>query len=82
MRRSLPGSIAVYRDYAGERVLFGQDIHGPFLPEFGADLAAWRRSMNMLLGLEADILCEGHFGVYRTKTRVREYIESYLEQYA
>ena len=77
-----PGSIAVYRDYAGERVLFGQDIHGPFLPEFDADLAAWRRSMNMLLGLEADILCEGHFGVYRTKTRVREYIESYLEQYA
>ena len=77
-----PGSVAIYRDHAGERVLFGQDIHGPFLPEFGADLAAWRRSMNMLLSLEADILCEGHFGVYRTKPRVTEYIESYLEQYA
>ncbi len=76
-----PGSLAVYRDREGERVLFGQDIHGPFLAEFGADLPAWRRSMAGLLGLEADILCEGHFGVYRTKKRVREYIEGYLEQY-
>ncbi len=76
-----PGSLSVYLDRGGERVLFGQDIHGPFLPEFGADLSAWRRSMETLLRLEADILCEGHFGVYRTKVRVREYIEGYLEEY-
>ena len=76
-----PGSLAVYRDRGEERVLFGQDIHGPFLPEFGADLPAWRHSMETLLSLEADILCEGHFGVYRTKARVREYIEGYLDQY-
>ncbi len=77
-----PGSLAVYRNRGEERVLFGQDIHGPFLPEFGADLSAWRRSMEALLDLEADILCEGHFGVYRTKVRVREYIERYLDQYS
>jgi hypothetical protein len=47
----------------------------------GADLAAWRRSMEALLDLKADILCEGHFDVYRTKKRVGEYIEDYLEQY-
>jgi glyoxylase-like metal-dependent hydrolase (beta-lactamase superfamily II) len=76
-----PGSISVWLDRGGERVLFGQDIHGPFLPEFGADLSAWRRSMKALLGLEADVLCEGHFGVSRTKARVREYIEGYLDQY-
>jgi glyoxylase-like metal-dependent hydrolase (beta-lactamase superfamily II) len=76
-----PGSIAVYGDSEGQRVLFGQDIHGPFLPEFGADLNAWRRSMKALVGLEADILCEGHFGVYKSKPRVREYIEGYLDQY-
>lgn len=76
-----PGSLSIYLDKGGERVLFGQDIHGPFLPEFGADLSAWRRSMTALLELHADILCEGHFGIYRTKERVREYIEDYLEQY-
>ncbi len=76
-----PGSISVYGDIRGKRVLFGQDIHGPFLPEFGADLNAWQRSMKALLDLEADILCEGHFGVYRSKAAVRDYIERYLEEY-
>jgi glyoxylase-like metal-dependent hydrolase (beta-lactamase superfamily II) len=77
-----PGSLSIYLDRGPERILFGQDIHGPFLAEFGADLPAWRRSMNTLLDLRADILCEGHFGIYRTKERVREYIEDYLDQYA
>src|SRR5512136_2244830 len=49
-------------DRDGKRVLFGQDIHGPFEESFGSDLTAWRKSMEILLGLKADILCEGHFG--------------------
>jgi len=76
-----PGSLSVYLDRGGKRILFGQDIHGPFLEEFGADLAAWRRSMERLLSLEADILCEGHFGVFQPKGRVAAYIKHYLEQY-
>jgi metallo-beta-lactamase class B len=76
-----PGSISLYLDRAGKRFLFGQDIHGPFHPDFGSDLAAWRRSMERLLALEADVLCEGHFGVYETKERVAAYIEHYLETY-
>jgi glyoxylase-like metal-dependent hydrolase (beta-lactamase superfamily II) len=76
-----PGSLSVYLDRRGTRVLFGQDIHGPFLEEFGADLAAWRRSMGKLLALEADILCEGHFGIFQPKDRVAKYIKHYLEQY-
>ena len=76
-----PGSLSVYLDRGGKRVLFGQDIHGPFFKEFGADLTAWRRSMGKLLALEADILCEGHFGVYQPKEKVAAYIEHYLEQY-
>ncbi len=76
-----PGSLSVYLDVEGTRVLFGQDIHGPFLKDFGADLVEWRRSMEKLLALKADILCEGHFGVYRTKEKVTEYIERYIEEY-
>ncbi len=76
-----PGSLSVYLDRGGKRILFGQDIHGPFFEEFGADLAAWRRSMAKLLALEADILCEGHFGVYQPKDRVAAYIQHYLETY-
>jgi len=76
-----PGSISVYLDRGGKRILFGQDIHGPFSEEFGSDLAAWRRSMERLLALEANILCGGHFGVFQPKERVAAYIRHYLEEY-
>jgi glyoxylase-like metal-dependent hydrolase (beta-lactamase superfamily II) len=76
-----PGSLSVYLDRGGARVLFGQDIHGPFSAEFGSDPAAWRRSMEKLLALQADILCEGHFGVFQPKDNVAAYIEHYMWQY-
>jgi glyoxylase-like metal-dependent hydrolase (beta-lactamase superfamily II) len=76
-----PGSISAYVDIGGERVLFGQDIHGPFLAEFGANISHWQKSMETLLSLKADILCEGHFGIYRPNEKVTEYIERYLDEY-
>jgi glyoxylase-like metal-dependent hydrolase (beta-lactamase superfamily II) len=76
-----PGSISLYLDREGKRVLFGQDIHGPFHKAFGSDIEAWKKSMQKLLNLNADILCEGHFGIFQPKERVRGYIERYLEEY-
>jgi glyoxylase-like metal-dependent hydrolase (beta-lactamase superfamily II) len=76
-----PGSIALYLDRAGKRVLFGQDIHGPFHRDFDSDIKEWKKSMQKLLNLNADILCEGHFGIFESKERVRSYIERYLEEY-
>jgi glyoxylase-like metal-dependent hydrolase (beta-lactamase superfamily II) len=77
-----PGSLSVYMDRGGQRILFGQDIHGPFYEEFGSDLVAWRGSMKKLLALEADVLCEGHFGIYEPKEQVSAYIKHYLQTYA
>lgn len=76
-----PGSISLYLDREGKRVLFGQDIHGPFYAAFGSDIETWKKSMQVLLTLDADILCEGHFGIFQSKERVRGYIERYLEEY-
>jgi len=76
-----PGSLSVYCDTDGKRVLFGQDIHGPFLADFGANMSHWQRSMEELLALNADILCEGHFGIYQPNKKVTAYIERYLEEY-
>jgi glyoxylase-like metal-dependent hydrolase (beta-lactamase superfamily II) len=75
-----PGSMSPYIDTEDGRVIFGQDIHGPFSPSWGSDLAAWRKSMEKLLALKADVLCEGHAGVYRGD-KVANYIEGYLERY-
>lgn len=77
-----PGSISVILDHSGKRVLFGQDIHGPFSAAFGSNMTAWRRSMEILLGLKADILCEGHFGVIQPEPEVEKYIRNYLNMYA
>jgi glyoxylase-like metal-dependent hydrolase (beta-lactamase superfamily II) len=76
-----PGSISVYCDIKEKRILFGQDIHGPFDPSFESDIEKWMQSMEKLLALEADILCEGHFGVYEPKENVKRYIEGYLKRY-
>ncbi len=76
-----PGSICIYMDKDGKRILFGQDLHGPLLEEFGSNLEDYGRSTKKLLDLEADILCEGHFGIYKTKKEVRDYILSYRRQY-
>jgi hypothetical protein len=35
--------------------------------------------MEKLLTLKADVLCEGHFGVYRPNEKVTDYIERYLD---
>jgi len=75
-----PGSISIYIDTRDGRVLFGQDIHGPFSDSWGSDLKQWRASMKKLLSLQADILCEGHAGVYRGE-KIRKYIEGYLKRY-
>ncbi len=76
-----PGSISIYLDRDGKRILFAQDLHGPLLEEFGSNLADWDRSTKRLLDLDADILCEGHFGIYRTKKDVKNYILSYRRQF-
>lgn len=73
-----PGSIACYLDREGKRILFGQDIHGPFLPVFDSDIGAWRKSMEKLLALHADILCEGHFGIFQPRECAEAYIRKHL----
>jgi len=71
-----PGSIAVYLD-AGTRILFGQDVHGPYFLK-GSNTEQAKISLRRLADLDADILCEGHFGVYELKEEVRRYIEGHL----
>ena len=75
-----PGSISVLLERNGKKILFGQDIHGPFMPQFGSDKKKWRESMHGLLEIEPDILCEGHYGFYKTPESVREFILSFFDR--
>jgi len=73
-----PGSVVYVLDTAGNKVLFGQDIHGPLHPQLLSNRDDYISSLTMLLDLEADILCEGHFGVIRGKKEVRKFIQSFI----
>lgn len=75
-----PGSICILIEAEGKKVLFGQDLHGPFNKDFLSNLQDYQMSMQKLLELDADILCEGHFGVFQPGSRVRQYIETYKSQ--
>ena len=74
-----PGSMAVVLEIEGSKILFGQDIHGPYLEEIGSDPKAAKKSLKRLIDLEADILCEGHYGVIRPAEEVRKFIEGHLK---
>jgi glyoxylase-like metal-dependent hydrolase (beta-lactamase superfamily II) len=70
-----PGSISLYLDIGGERCLFVQDIASPLLKEFDCDAVAWVKSVDRLLGVNADMLCDGHSGAYHPKKVVKEYLQ-------
>lgn len=73
-----PGSISVLFESGGKKVLFGQDVHGPFNSAFGSDVSAWAASMKKLIELEADVLAEGHYGVIEGKRAVADFIRGHL----
>ncbi len=75
-----PGSISILVVIEDKRILFGQDIHGPFMRNFGSNLDDYQKSMQKLLDLNADILCEGHFGIFQPAAVVYDYIKGYMEQ--
>ena len=73
-----PGSAVYVMESEGFKVLFGQDVHGPLHPSLLSNREDYRRSLHLLLDLEADVLCEGHYGVYRGKKEVAAFIRKFL----
>jgi glyoxylase-like metal-dependent hydrolase (beta-lactamase superfamily II) len=73
-----PGSLVFVTEIEGKRILFGQDVHGPLDSSLLSNRKDYQSSLSFLLELNADILCEGHFGVYQGKNEVERFIRSYL----
>ncbi len=73
-----PGSVVYLTESQGEKVLFAQDVHGPLDPSFLSNRKDYLKSLELLLSLEVDILCEGHFGIYKGKKAIDKFIKSFL----
>lgn len=77
-----PGGICPYLEIKGERVIFAQDVHGPIFEQFGSDRKQFAASLKKERELNGDILCEGHFGIFKGKEQVRKYIEGYIREFS
>ena len=73
-----PGSLVYVAKSEGLKVLFGQDVHGPIHESLRSNKGDYIKSLNLLLSLQADILCEGHYGIFRGKEAVADFIEAFL----
>ncbi|MFH2047228.1 MAG: MBL fold metallo-hydrolase [Pseudomonadota bacterium] len=72
-----PGSVVYLTDSDGQKVLFGQDVHGPLNSVILSNRNDYINSLDLLVSLEADILCEGHYGIFHGKDEVRKFITSF-----
>ena len=73
-----PGSSVLTAVSDGRLVLFGQDVHGPLDSALLSSRSDYMASLEFMLSLNADILCEGHYGVITGKDKVKAFIRSYL----
>ena len=71
-----PGSVAYTTHIDGELVLFGQDLQGPIHSDFLSDEEQYLASLEKIADLNADLLLEGHFGIFETKQEVQAFIET------
>lgn len=75
-----PGSVVYLTESDGYKVLFAHDVHGPLNPSFLSNRKDYNKSLKILLDIGADILCEGHYGVYRHKTEVAAFIRQFINE--
>ena len=73
-----PGSLVYVVKYEDHKILFGQDVHGPLDSSFLSDRKDYIRSLKFMMSLNADILCEGHFGIYKGRDHINRFIQSFL----
>ncbi len=73
-----PGSMVFLTESEGQKVLFAQDVHGPLDASLLSDQKQYLKSLEKQLSLDADILCEGHYGIFRGKGAVADFIRSYM----
>ena len=74
-----PGSVVYLAELDSKRILFGQDVHGPLDASFLSNHDDYKRSLKSMIELKADILCEGHFGIYQGKNEISQFIRTYLQ---
>jgi glyoxylase-like metal-dependent hydrolase (beta-lactamase superfamily II) len=73
-----PGSVAYVTTSAGLKIVFAQDVHGPLHPSLLSNADDYQASLQRLIDLDADVLCEGHLGIYKGRQNIIRFIRSLM----
>ncbi len=74
-----PGSLAYLLEIGKKKILFGGDVPGTALKSHGSNFKEYMKSMNKLLALDIDILCEGHSEIIKPADKVKRNIKGYIK---
>lgn len=75
-----PGSVAYVTTSEGLKIVFAQDVHGPLHPALLSNAADYQASLQRLIDLDTDVLCEGHYGIFKGKQDIVRFIRSFMQQ--
>lgn len=73
-----PGSVAYVTTSAGLKIVFAQDVHGPLHPSLLSNAADYQASLQRLIDLDADVLCEGHYGIYKGRQDIVRFVSLFM----
>lgn len=73
-----PGSVVYTTQLEGRHILFGQDVHGPVHPALLSDEKQYQNSLAKLMEIKADLLLEGHYGVFEGQSAIHKFIRSFM----
>ena len=73
-----PGAVAYFLEVDKLKVLFAGDIGGSALKIYGGNIDDYINSMQKLIDLRVDILCDGHEGAIKPAKRASAYINGFM----
>lgn len=74
-----PGSVAYFLETGNKRLLFAGDLPGIAININDGNLDNYLKSMQKLIAIDIDILCEGHENLIEPAERVSRFIKSYMK---
>lgn len=73
------GAVAYLLELDSNKILFAGDIGGSALKVYGGNIKDYLNSMQKLLNLNINILCEGHTGIIKNTDNVNTFIHGFMK---
>ena len=74
-----PGAVAYLLELDSNKILFAGDIGGSALKVYGGNIEDYLNSMQKLLNLNINILCEGHTGIIKSTNNINAFIHGFMK---